>query len=155
MEAINKLAGAYLVGISIVVAIYLVGVSIAVAVFFIINTFLVDAINVLAVWHVLDVLMLIGLVLGMGFNYAHKQRVGGRDAGDAVTRQYLEANVTFYITTGVTILFLHNWLAFLSTGDVSQGDNHTPWVIWAVVDTVLPIILGITGCRLWRESFRA
>lgn len=141
MEAIKKLVG-----------IYLVGVSIAVAVFFIINVFLVGTISVLAVWHVLDVLMLIGLVLGMGFNYAHKQRAGGRDAGEAVTRPYLEANVTFYITAGVTILFLHNWFAFLATGDVSQDDNHTAWVIWAVVDTVLPIVLGITGCRLWRES---
>ncbi len=141
MGAIKKLAGAYLVGISI-----------AVAVFFIINVFLVDAISVLAVWHVLDVLMLIGLALGMGFNYAHKQRVGGLNSGDAVTRHYLEANVAFYVTTVVTILFLHNWLAFLATGDVSQGDNHTAWVIWAVVDTVLPIVLGVTGCRLWRES---
>ena len=141
MEAIKKLVGAYLVG-----------VSIAVAVFFIINIFLVGTISVLAVWHVLDVLMLIGLVLGMGFNYAHKQRAGGRDAGDAVTRPYLEANVTFYVTTVVTILFLHNWFAFLATGDVSVGDNHTAWVIWAVVDTALPIILGVTGCRLWRGS---
>ena len=141
MGAIKKLVGAYLVGISI-----------AVAVFFIINIFLVDTISVLAVWHVLDVLMLIGLILGMGFNYAHKQQAGGRNAGDAVTRPYLEANVTFYITTVVSILFLHNWLAFLAIGDVSVGDNHTAWVIWAVVDTALPIILGVTGCRLWRES---
>ncbi len=35
---------------------------------------LVDAINVLAIWHVQDVLMLVGLALGMGFNYAHKQQ---------------------------------------------------------------------------------
>ena len=144
MEAIKKLAGAYLVG-----------VSIAVAVFFIINIFLIDSVSVLAVWHVLDVLMLVGLALGMGFNYAHKHRAGGRDAGGAVTRPYLEANVTFYVTTVVTILFLHNWFAFLVTGDVSQGDNHTAWVIWAVVDTALPIILGVTGCRLWRESSNA
>ena len=144
MEAIKKLAGAYLVGISVVVA-----------VFFIINLFLVGAINVLAVWHVLDVLMLIGLALGMGFNYAHKRRASDREAGDSVSRGYLEANVTFYATTVITILFLHNWFAFLATGDVSQGDNHTPWVIWAVVDTVLPIVLGVTGCRLWREAARA
>ena len=116
MEAIKKLAGAYLVGISIVVA-----------VFFIINLFLVGAISVLAVWHVLDVLMLVGLALGMGFNYAHKIRVGGREAGDQVSRGYLEANVAFYTTTVITILFLHNWFAFLVTGDVSQGDNHTAW----------------------------
>ena len=47
MEAIKKLVG-----------VYLVGVSVAVAVFFIINIFLLDAISVLAVWHVL---MLTGL----------------------------------------------------------------------------------------------
>lgn len=141
MEAIKKLVGAYLVG-----------VSIAVAVFFIINVFLVGTISVLAVWHVLDVLMLISLALGMGFNYAHKKRVGARDDGDAITRPYLEANVTFYVTTVVTILFLHNWFAFLAIGDVSVGENHTAWVIWAVVDTALPIVLGVTGCRLWRES---
>ncbi len=143
MEGIKKLAGAYLVG-----------VSIAVAVFFIINIFLVEAISVLVVWHVLDVLMLIGLVLGMGFNYVHKSRANG-GAGDPVSRGYLEANVTFYVTTVIAILFLHNWFAFLATGDVSQGDNHVPWVIWAVVDTGLPIVLGITGCRLWRESSNA
>ena len=144
MAAIKKLVG-----------VYLVGVSIAVAVFFVINVFLVGTISVLAVWHVLDALMLIGLALGMGFNYAYKTRMSRRDAGEPVTRGYVDANVTFYITTGVTILFLHNWFAFLATGDVSQGDNHTAWVIWAVVDTVLPIVLGITGCRLWRESSNA
>ena len=141
MRAIKKLAGAYLVGISI-----------AVAVFFIINVFLVNAINVLAVWHVLDVLMLVGLALGMGFNYANKRRAGDRETVDQVTRGYLEANVVFYATAVVTILFLHNWFTLLATGDVSQGDNHTAWVIWAVVDTALPIVLGVTGCRLWREA---
>lgn len=141
MDAIKKLAGAYLVG-----------VSIAVAVFFIINIFLVDAISVLAVWHVLDVLMLIGLALGMGFNYAWKRQVDRPADDEAVSRRYLEANVVFYTTTVVTLLFLHNWFAFLATGSVSQGDNHVAWVIWGVIDTALPIVLGVTGCRLWREA---
>ena len=142
MQAIKKLAGAYLVG-----------TSIAVAVFFIINVFLVGAINVLAVWHVLDVLMLVGLVHGHGVQLRLQIKRGERAIpADPVSRAYLEANVTFYITAGVTILFLHNWFSFLATGDVSLGDNYAPWIIWAVVDTVLPIILGVTGCRLWRES---
>ena len=144
MEAIKKLAGAYLVG-----------VSIAVAVFFIINIFLLDAISVSDVWYVLDILMLVGLALGMGFNYAYKRRESGREAGGAVSRGYLDANVAFYATTVVAILFLHNWFSLLVTGDVSVGDNHTAWVIWAVVDTALPVTLGVTGCRLWRESSRS
>ena len=91
----------------------------------------------------------------MGFNCAHKIRVGGREAGDQVSRGHLKANVAFYTTTVITILFLHNWFGFLVTGDVSQGDNHTALGIWAVVDTVLPIVLGVTGCRLWRETSSA
>ena len=90
--------------------------------------------------------------VGHGFQLRPQAAGGGRDAGDPVSRSYLEANVAFYATTVVTILFLHNWFAFLATGDVSQGDNHIPWVIWAVVDTALPITLGVTGCRLWREA---
>ncbi len=144
MGAIKKLAGAYLVV-----------VAVAVAVFFIINIFLVNIISVLAVWHVLDALMLAGLALGLSFNYFYKSSVGRRDGNEPVTREYLEANVTFYLTAGVAILFLHNWFSFLTTGRVSQGDNHTAWVIWAVEDTMLPIILGITGCRLWREASRS
>ncbi len=144
MNGIKKLAGAYLVV-----------VSVAVAVFFIINIFLVEAINVLVVWHVLDVLMLIGLAVGLAFNYAHKAGFGGRNGDEPITKGYLEAHVTFYVTAGVAIIFLHNWFSLLATGDVSQGDNHTAWAIWAVVDTMLPIILGVTGCRLWRESSRS
>ena len=141
MNAIKMLAGGYLVA-----------VAAAVAVFFIINIFLVNAISVLVVWHVLDVLMLVGLALALAFNYGRKAAAGGRDPGEPVTRGYLEAHVIFYATAAVAILFLHNWFAFLATGDVSQGDNHTAWNIWAFVDTALPIVFGVTGCRLWREA---
>ena len=64
MSGLKKLVGAYLV---------IVGV--AVAVFFIINSLLTDAIDVLSVWYVLDVLMLIGLVLALYFNYVRKREV--------------------------------------------------------------------------------
>ena len=64
----------------------------------------------------------------------------------------MEANITCYVTTVVAILFQHNWFAFLAIGDISAGESQMAWVIWAVVDTALPIVLGVTGCRLWRES---
>ena len=69
MEGLKKLAGAYLVIVAVVVA-----------VFFIINNFLSDAIDVLSVWYVLDVLMVIGLALGLIFNYMAKREADG--AGD-------------------------------------------------------------------------
>ena len=139
MEGLNKLAGAYLVIVAVVVA-----------VFFIINNFLTDAIDVMTVWYVLDVLMAIGLALGLIYNYLAKRAADGAGDGPGTFRRSLEANVAFYATAGVTILFLHNWFALLA--GVSLEGNEQAWVIWAVVDTVLPLVLGATGCRLWRVS---
>ena len=147
MAALQKLAGAYLVLLSITVA-----------AFFIINPFLVASLNIPGIWQVLDVLMLIGLAIALVFNYARKSAEGGRDPGEPVTRRYLEVNTAFFLTAGVAILFLHNWFSLLALGaeqSLGGGDaplNHQAWVIWAVVDTLLPLTLGVTGCRLWQAS---
>ena len=136
-------------------SVYLVGVAVAVAVFFIVNPLLTDAIDVPAVWLVLDVLMVVSLAIALAYNAARKRAECGGDPGGAVTRRYLEANVAFYVTAAVTILFLHNWFSLLAEGTDSLDGNHQAWVIWAAVDTLLPIIVGVTGCRLWREAASA
>ena len=113
-------------GLEKLVGVYLVVVAVVVAVFFVINNFLVDSLDVLSVWYVLDVLMLIGLALALIFNYASMREEGGR--GEAVTLRYLEVNVAFFGTAGVTILFLHNWLSLLALGPGSLDGNHQAWV---------------------------
>ncbi len=133
MSGIKKLVGAYLV---------IVGV--AVAVFFIVDSLLQDSIDVVSIWQVLDILMFIGLVLALIFNYIRKREVETGDGNGSVSRPYLESNALFYLTAGVTILFLHNWLSQLANGADSPG--------WAAVDTLLPIAFGVSGCRLWREA---
>ena len=85
MDGLKKLAGVYLVGVTVVVAVY-----------FIINDFLAGSFDVLGVWYVLDVLMLIGLALALIFNYASMREEGGR--GETVTRRYLEVNTAFFVT---------------------------------------------------------
>ena len=149
MEVVKKLSG-----------VYLVGVAVAVAVYFIIGAFLPDDFDALSVWEILDILMVVGLGLALLFNYDRKRREGGRDAGEPVTRRYLEVNLLFYLTAGITILFLHNWFALLGLGADNLGGpdasgNHQRWVIWAVVDTVLPIVLGVTGCHMWSDSAKS
>ena len=142
MAALKKLVGAYLVI-----------VAVAVAVFFIINTFLVDSLDVLGVWYVLDVLMLIGLALGLIYNYSRKKAVDDGEPDNPVNRGYFEANVAFFVTAGLAILFLHNWFALLAQGPDYLDNNHqAAWAIWAVVDTVLPLMLGVTGCHLWKNA---
>ena len=144
MDVVKKPVGAYLVAVAVVVA-----------VFFIINPFLVDSFDVQDVWYVLDVLMVIGLGLALVFNCMRKREEGARDPDGPVTRRYLEANVAFFVTAGVTILFLHNWFSLLAEGGDSLDGNHQAWIIWAAVDTLLPLVLGVTGCRLWQEGSRA
>ena len=134
------------------VGFYLVALAAAVAAFFIINPFLVKSFNVMTVWYVLDVLMLIGLALALIFNYARKKEECGREPEGSVTRRYLEVNAAFYLTVGVTILFLHNWFSLLALGEQNLNDTDTAWVIWAVVDVMLPITLGVTGIRLWQAD---
>ncbi len=139
MEGIKKLSGMYLIGVAVVVAIW-----------FIINTFFVDSFSVSDVWYVLDILMVIGLAVALAYNFDRKRRVDSQLSGDGITRRYLEANVALYLTAGVTILFLHGWFSFLKVG--LETDNHQAWVIWAVVDTMLPLVLGTTGCAMLKGS---
>ena len=120
--------------------------------YFIVNPLLTDAIDVPAVWQVLDVLMVVALAIALACSYTRKREECGGDPGGAVTRRYLEVNVAFYLTAAVTILFLHNWFSLLAEGTGSLDGNHQAWIIWAAVDVILPLIVGITGCRLWRET---
>ena len=142
MTKLKKPAGAYLIGVAIIVA-----------AFFITNPLLAGLLDPAKVWAVLDILMLIGLLTALAFNYADKRTPEERqEPGDSVSRRRLEINIAFYLTAGVTILFLHNWFSLLAQGPESLTGNHQAWVIWAVVDTMLPLLLGTTGCRIMREK---
>ena len=131
---------------------YMMWVAAAVGGFFVINPFLVDSIDVPLVWQALDVLMVIGLAVALVVNSARKWTEGGRDPNLLVTRRYVEINAAFYLTVGVTVLFLHNWFSLLAYGTDSLDNNDQAWVIWAAVDALLPITLGVTGYRLWRNN---
>ena len=144
MEGIKKLFGMYLVGLATVVAVW-----------FIVNTFFVNTFNVSDVWFVLDILMAVGLAVALAFNFDRKRGHDNRSPGEPISRRYLEINTAFYLTAGIAVLFLHNWFAFLHGGPESLDGNHQAWVIWAMVDTMLPIVLGVTGCAMMRESSAA
>ncbi len=142
MEAIKKLLGMYLILVATVVAVW-----------FIINSFFVDSFSVTDVWYVLDILMVIGLAIGLAYNFDRKRRMDSQAGDSGISRRYLEVNIAFYLTAAVTVLFLHNWIAFLKLG--LELDNHQAWVIWAVVDTMLPLVLGTTGCTMIKGSSEA
>ncbi len=139
MGAIKKLLGMYLILVATVVAVW-----------FIITSLFVDSFSVNDVWYVLDILMVIGLAIGLAYNFDRKRKMDSQTGDSGFSRRYLEINVAFYLTAAVTILFLHNWIAFLNLG--LELDNHQAWVIWAFVDTLLPLALGTTGCTMLKGS---
>ena len=132
-------------------AVYMIGVGAAVAAYFIINPFISEDFDVLSVWYILDVLMVIALGLALVFNFCRKLEAE-RDSEGASALPLLEAKTAFYLTAGVTILFLHNWFSLLALGEDSLDGNHQAWIIWAVVDVALPLIMWATGYRLWRRA---
>ena len=134
-------------------AAYLIGVAVMVAAFFITNPLITGLLDTVRVWEALNILMLTGLLTALAFNYSGKRTIEeGREPGDSVSRRRLENNIAFYLTAGVTIMFLHNRFSLLAQGAESLPGNHQAWVIWAAIDTMLPLVLGATGCRLMRKK---
>lgn len=123
--------------------IYLIAVAVVVAVWFVVNPLLADALDPGDVWHVLDVLMVLGAIVALIFNARRKMKDGDR----------WEVTVGFYATVGVTILLLHNWVLFVTSG--LAPDDHPQAVVWAVVDTVVPLVFGSTGYAMWRTPSKA
>ena len=133
--------------------VYLIAMSLAVGVFFVISSFFDanDTFDVQSVWSVLDVLMAVGLAIGLTLLYMDKMEERRQHAaGQGDIRRYIAINATFYVTAAIAILFLHNWFNLLANGAEALSGNTTYWTIWAVVDTILPLVLGVTGLRQLR-----
>ncbi|MDE0121786.1 MAG: hypothetical protein OXS33_08645 [bacterium] len=99
-----------------------------------------------AVWDVIGWSMLAGLVLTLVVTYQEKQR---RDAGTTSTRQWLSANRLFYAALVLTLAFMPNWFAS-RWGE--PPNEATFWMVWYVIDTVTPVVFGVTAIRLWRTA---
>ncbi len=132
------------------VAAYLVLLAVAVAVNFIVTPWYhPGGDEPFEVWEILDYFMAVGMVLALGYSYLEKRRVDADSSADV--KSYLGANAAFYGTVAVFLLFFWNWFSFLS-GEVRGNDNVADGQFWAVIDTLMPIVLGVVGCRLWRNS---
>ena len=125
-------------------AAYLVLVAVAVAVLFIVTPLYHPGGDApFPVWEVLNWFMAVGMVLTLAVGYAEKRRVDGD--GSADLKRYLEANTVFYGTAAVFIMFFWNWFSSLSPNNQPDGQ------LWIVIDTLMPIVMGVTGCRVWRK----
>ena len=125
------------------IAVYLVLVAAAVAVNFIITPLYHPGGDApFPVWEVLNWFMAAGIIITVAAAFVEKRRVDG----DADLKRYLGANTVFYSAVAIFIVFFWNWFSSL------DPDNSPDGQFWVVIDTLMPIVMGVAGCRLWRNS---
>ena len=84
------------------------------------------------------------MIIALAGSYVDKRRVDGD--GPADLKRYLEANAVFYGAVAVFLLFFWNWFSSLSPNHEADGQ------FWTVIGTLIPIVMGVTGCRMCRHS---
>ena len=126
-----------------IVAAYLVLLAVAVAVNFIATPlYHPGGDEPYTVWEVLNWFMAAGIVITTLVTFRAKRSVDADDSADL--KRYLRASVLFYVSALVLMVFFWNWFSDLSP------DNSPDGQFWVFVDTVLPLVTGATGCRLWQ-----
>ena len=125
---------------------YVMVIALAVAVNFIITPFLFDGKDGYPIWEVLDYFMAVAILIAFA--------AGCRDmwdlckAGDeADLKRYVSVNVAFFAAGVLLLLFFSNWAALLV-----NHESLEDFTIWAIIDAILPPILGAAGLRLWRTA---
>ena len=128
-----------------IVGLYLILVAVAVAVNFLATPlYHPGGDEPFAVWEILDWFMAVALVFTILTAYHIKRFVDGDESADL--KQYIRSNTLFYVTVIVFLTFFHNWFSLLANPDGPDGQ------LWIFIDTVLPIVVGIAGCRLWNTA---
>lgn len=126
-----------------IVAAYLVLLAVAVAVNFVATPlYHPGGDEPFTVWEVLNWFMAAGILITIVVTYRAKRSVDADESADL--RMYLRTRFLFYVSAVVLMAFFWNWFSNLSP-------NHEPdGQVWVFVDTVMPLVTGVTGCRLWK-----
>ena len=125
-----------------VAAAYVVLTGAAIAAHFIITAFYHAGDAPITAWHYMNWFIALAMLLTLAASYAVKRRMDGE--GSADLKRYLEANTVFYGSVAAAIIYFWNWFHALSPGNVADGQ------FWSVLGAALPILMVVTGLRLWK-----
>ena len=105
-------------------------------------------------WTILDPLMGLAIVLGLIVGYPRMKRASGAGPDAPVTWERLAATTMFYGFLGVGILFFWSWFNTMSiSADFAPGKGeNVSALVWMIIDTLLPLLLGATGVSLLRDD---
>jgi len=94
-------------------------------------------------------LMVLSIILGLIFGYIRKKGVAG---DDAITREYLAANIQFYGLLFVGIMFFWNYFNYYYGPKFTAIGADTQSLVWILIDASLPLLLGAMGISLLRSN---
>ncbi len=116
---------------------------------FVFNPFYEDAVDAISVWHVLNWVMAVGIVITLALTYLCRRRLGS----DMDTNIYICVNVAFYVAVVLAILFFWNWFDDLTAGE--DGQSPTRGYYWVIINVTFVVLVGTVGARLWKNDPRA
>ena len=131
------------------VALYLILLGIAVASHFLATQLYDPTLEGSAadIWRVMDPMMIAGALILLMVAFFRKLEHGGDSYGMGLSREYLEANLSFYLSAVLLLVLTWNWFGWQFVEP--PNDNG---LVWIFVDSVLPLLLISTGVRLMRSE---
>lgn len=93
------------------------------------------------VWSVINWFMAAGILINTAVTFRAKRVVDADESANL--KSYLRTRVLFYLSAALLLAFFWNWFSNLSPNHDSDG------LVWVFIDIVMPLVTGVTGCRLW------
>ena len=125
---LNLLLGVYLIALAIVIAFQF-------SVEFVYET---APITSLQVWFILDWFSLVGFVICVLANFLYMRSCNG---DDDLTWAKLVSNIAFYVSVGLALAFIHNFV-----GNLAGGKDDL--LFWKFINVVQVPLFAATGYRL-------
>ena len=125
---LNLLLGVYLIALAIIIAIQF-------SVEFVYES---APITSLQVWFVLDWFSLVGFAICVPTNYLYMRSCNG---SDTITWTKLASNIAFYVSVGLALAFIHNFV-----GNLAGGKDDL--LFWKFINVVQIPLFAATGYRL-------
>lgn len=128
LNLLNRIFSAYLIALAVVIAIQ----------FTVELTYESAQITSIQVWFVLDWFSLVGFVICVAGNFLYMR---SSNDGDSITWDKLASSIAFYVSVGLTMAFLHNFVGTLVGG-------KDDLLFWKFINVVQIPLFAATGFRL-------
>ena len=103
-------------------------------------------------WELLSWLMAPAVVISLAAAYRFKRQfdTDSDSAGDTV--RFLDVNVHFYAAAVLFIAYAYQWSAYLNDLAWGRSGLSNTGSLWIYVDTLVIIVAGVIGVRMWNAT---